>query len=126
MVFWPRPPSHPTLSLPSARRVVPPVLTPPTCPRTNGPAVPSRADAHATINLTRVPYRYMHNFVTSVIMVFISCLGFLIDPANAPARVTLGVVRQITHWFIRSGGLESGARSPSHMVNPLARVTRGR
>lgn len=68
--------------------------------------------ARATIGLTRVPHGLLLNFITSVIMVFISCLGFLIDPANAPARVTLGVVRQTTRWLIWSAGLESGARSP--------------
>ena len=81
--------------------------------------------ARATIALTRVPHSMMLNFITSVIMVFISCLGFLIDPANAPARVTLGVVRQSTHWFIWNAGV--GVRSSltlSRMVSPLARVTR--
>ena len=37
----------------------------------------------------RVP---QNNFMMSVIMVFISCLGFFIDPSATPARVTLGIV----------------------------------
>ena len=48
----------------------------------------------APLALSGVPHRFLLIFSTSVIFVFISCLGFLIDPAAAPARVTLGVVRK--------------------------------
>ena len=47
----------------------------------------------AHLSFTRIPDRYIFDYMLqSVVMVVISCLGFLIDPYATPARVALGII----------------------------------
>lgn len=70
--------------------------------------------AKATLDFTRMPQHFMwSNFMMSIIMVFISCLGFFIDPTATPARVTLGVISLLVvlQYYIALAG--SSARDIS-------------
>ena len=52
--------------------------------------------AHATVSFTRNPTIFMSNyFVPAVLLVFISYLGFFIDPIATPARVALGMLTMV-------------------------------
>ena len=49
--------------------------------------------ARAHLNFTRAPERFMLDYMLqSTVMVIVSWLGFLIDPTQTPARVTLGML----------------------------------
>ena len=53
--------------------------------------------ANATLSFTRVPASLISMyFVPSIFFVFLSCLGFFINPAATPARVALGIITILT------------------------------
>jgi hypothetical protein len=53
--------------------------------------------ATATVSFTRVPSSLISMyFVPSMFFVFLSCLGFFINPAATPARVALGIITILT------------------------------